>query len=279
MGSFYWQLFGMGIDASDATLARVRQCAAKAMELEPESAHGHRLQAFLRLHDGDTVGAAASLERCLQTDPQDTEALLWASYVNTLFLGRSAKGLPLYERLAAIDPLMAERLGGPGALEGLTGHWDRGVEGWERAVIRDPDHRMARWYYAHALAFCGRTAEAIAQFDKLAAEAAHDGFGPMSELFARALEGRIDEALRSIPPETISFLRNDVHACWFVADCFAAARRTDETLDWLARAVEMGFKNYPMLSEMDPFLANLRGELRFERLLASVKAEWEALAG
>jgi serine/threonine protein kinase/tetratricopeptide (TPR) repeat protein len=278
IGSLYWQLFGMGIDASDETLERVRRCAERAMELEPDSAHGHRLLAFLKLHEGDTVGAAASLERCLQADPQDTEALVWAGYVNALFLGRPARAVPLYERLAAIDPLMAARTGGVAAFEGLTGRWDRAVEGWERAVIRDPGHRMARWYYAHVLALCGRTAEAIAQFDKVSVEVAHDGFGPMSELFARALEGRIDDALRAIPAESMSFLWNDVHACWLVADSYAAAGRTDDALKWLARAVEMGFKNYPVLADRDPFLATLKGEPRFKQLIASVKTEWEGLA-
>jgi hypothetical protein len=76
----------------------------------------------------------------------------------------------------------------------------------------------------------------------------------------------------------MSFLRDDAQGACFVAEAFAVAGRTDEALEWLGHAVESGFKNYPMLSERDPFLATLRGEPRFEKLLASVKAEWEALA-
>jgi serine/threonine protein kinase len=277
MGSFYWQLFYMGFDPTEATLARVRECAARAMELAPDSPHGHRLLGFLSLHDGDTLGAAKSFERCLEVDPQDTEALQWASYIYAFHLGRPIIANPLWERLTAIDPLTSEKLGGLPAVEGLAGRWERAVEGWGQALMRDSANRMGQWYYAQALAMCGRTAEAKEQFDRLSAGNAHDPFGQMGELFARTLEGRIDEAMSSIPLEAMSFLRDDAQGACFVADAFAAAGRTDEALEWLGHAVESGVKNYPMLSERDPFLASLRGEPRFEGLLASVKAEWEAL--
>jgi hypothetical protein len=35
--------------------------------------------------------------------------------------------------------------------------------------------------------------------------------------------------------------------------------------------------NYPFLSARDPYLANLRGDPRFEPLMAQVKAIWQRL--
>ncbi len=49
----------------------------------------------------------------------------------------------------------------------------------------------------------------------------------------------------------------------------------EQALDWLENAVERGFLNYPYISEHDPFLAKLRGESRFQQLMARVKREWE----
>lgn len=44
---------------------------------------------------------------------------------------------------------------------------------------------------------------------------------------------------------------------------------------WLEHAVDRGFINYPFLKEIDPFLENIRGEPRFQKLMAHVKHEWE----
>ena len=52
---------------------------------------------------------------------------------------------------------------------------------------------------------------------------------------------------------------------------------TDEkqALDWLENAVNLGHINYPLFAEKDRFLANLRGDPAFEKLMQRVKREWE----
>lgn len=39
--------------------------------------------------------------------------------------------------------------------------------------------------------------------------------------------------------------------------------------------VNLGTSNYPLLSELDPFPDNVRGEERFKTLMERVKSEWE----
>jgi hypothetical protein len=46
-------------------------------------------------------------------------------------------------------------------------------------------------------------------------------------------------------------------------------------LDCLERDVNLGMSNYPLMSELDPFLAGIRGEERFKKLMERVKSEWE----
>ena len=41
-------------------------------------------------------------------------------------------------------------------------------------------------------------------------------------------------------------------------------------------AVDFGFINLPWLSQHEPFLANIRGEPRFARLMGRVRKAWEA---
>ncbi|MFC2166091.1 hypothetical protein ACFLT2_13980, partial [Acidobacteriota bacterium] len=58
-------------------------------------------------------------------------------------------------------------------------------------------------------------------------------------------------------------------------ECFALLDERNVAMDWLEHAVNRGFINYPLLSEHDPFLVNIRGEPRFKKLMERVKHEWE----
>ena len=60
-----------------------------------------------------------------------------------------------------------------------------------------------------------------------------------------------------------------------LAECHALAGEEDEALRWLENAVSRGFINYPLISRLDPFLENVRGGERFEKLMKRVKYEWE----
>jgi len=60
-----------------------------------------------------------------------------------------------------------------------------------------------------------------------------------------------------------------------LAGFFALLDEKKEALDWLENAVDRGIKNYPFINRLDPFLANIRGEERFKKLMERVKYEWE----
>ncbi len=61
------------------------------------------------------------------------------------------------------------------------------------------------------------------------------------------------------------------------ATALALLDEKEEALDWLEHAVDSGNINYPLFSEKDPWLENIRGEERFKKLMERVKKEWEAV--
>ena len=56
---------------------------------------------------------------------------------------------------------------------------------------------------------------------------------------------------------------------------FAVLDEKKEALDWLENAVNRGIINYSFINRYDSFLANIRGEERFKKLMKRVKYEWE----
>jgi len=79
-----------------------------------------------------------------------------------------------------------------------------------------------------------------------------------------------------VTPELRAAAQWDEIFSWWLADCFALVNERDAAIDCCERAVEFGFINLPWLSEYEPFLANLRGEPRFVRLLERARTAWEA---
>jgi non-specific serine/threonine protein kinase len=90
-----------------------------------------------------------------------------------------------------------------------------------------------------------------------------------------ALQGQKEKALQALPESSKRVAWMDFHLPWFMAECFALIDERAEALRWLEQAVDRGWCNYPLFSELDPFLANIRGEERFQKLMECVKYEWE----
>ena len=90
-----------------------------------------------------------------------------------------------------------------------------------------------------------------------------------------ALQGEKEKALQLFSEDERRIAWNDFMWPWFMAGCFSLIGEKGEALRWLEHAIDKGWCNYPLFSELDPFLANLRGEERFQKLMERVKKEWE----
>src|SRR5712691_1745252 len=98
----------------------------------------------------------------------------------------------------------------------------------------------------------------------------------LAPAMACALRGEHEKLLGIVTPELRAAAQWDEIFSWWLADCFALVNERDAAIDCFERAVEFGFINLPWLSEYEPFLANLRGEPRFVRLMERVRSAWEA---
>ena len=89
------------------------------------------------------------------------------------------------------------------------------------------------------------------------------------------MRGEKQPALEAITPEVQAFARQAMYASWILANCFALIGEVESSLTALENAVKLGFINYPFLSRLDPLLARLHGEERFQRLMERVREQWD----
>jgi TolB-like protein/thioredoxin-like negative regulator of GroEL len=277
-GLIYWQYVNVGIVPVwhyDEYLQKADDCAAKVFALNPESSKGHGLRGAIRHTRGDANGAADDYKQALILDPNDPEALLWLGY-HYAASGRPDLARALMDRLQRVDPLTSINLTMYGMVAMFDGNYPEALGWTQRSVDIDPANPTPRMMHALMLAANGRREEAVGVLDTVAGDQSAMAWARLAPAMACALRGERDELLRIMTPELREAAEGDEIFAWWVADCFALVNDADTAIDFLERAVEFGFINAPWLSKYEPFLANLRGEPRFRRLMEQVRRAWMA---
>jgi len=275
LGTAYSQ-YGMLTLENKGTLRRSEVCARKALALDPESADARFLTGLVRCRQGNIKQGVREMLTALAIDPHHTDALYWCSgWLGSL--GKVETARPLAQRLLETDPLTATNLCIPGWIEWLGGRFEPALTWYRRWRDLEPGHPMALYIGAVALIWSQRFDEALELLERLDSVAPSSPLALYRPFLAHVFSGTKQDALAALTPELVAGAMCSEHTCWQMAAFHAMLDMPDEALEWLERAVKMGFINYPMLAEHDPFLKRLRGQVRFTRLLDGVKREWEAL--
>ena len=86
---------------------------------------------------------------------------------------------------------------------------------------------------------------------------------------------RFDKAIEAMTPELTKIATDELRYSFVIASGYSLLNMRNKSLDWLERAVSLGWSDYHYFNEHDPFLENIRGEKRFKKLMERVKLEWE----
>jgi serine/threonine protein kinase/Tfp pilus assembly protein PilF len=272
LGIAHTRYFILGIRSEEVLLERAAEWAAKAFELNPESAGGHVVRGLVLWHQGRIQEAVRDFKAALRSDPQNADAIQWLA-CSAGVSGHLDTARSYYKRLVAVDPWGGMN---PGWVEYYDGCFEASVEGYRKEYEMDPNSPYARWAYGNVAVWAGRIDEGSEILDKVVRDYPETTFGRFSAFLTSALRGKRDEALRAMIPELKEAAWQDIQLSWLVAAVFSILGMKDEALDWLEQAVRRGFVNYPFLTQQEPYLESVRGEPRFRSLMEEVKRRWEA---
>ena len=177
----------------------------------------------------------------------------------------------------AIDPLQAINHYVAGFVRYFCDDPASGMPYMARGFELGPALPIGLSLYAQALMAFGREQEARGAIANLLSTAPPDNLTWLTEMLVWALDGRRNDVLSTLTQERLRWARADLQYSLQLAEYFAILKENDRAFEWLENAIRCGVVNYPFLSARDPFLANLRGDPRFEPLMAHVKTIWQRL--
>jgi len=273
-GQVYWQYINAGISSDTDYLAKARDCANQALEIDPDSAHAHRLLGLISVQEGDSQRAVHLLKRAIAADPNDSDTLSWYSAVCGLS-GKAHAAMPLARRILEIDPLTPVYRFIPGLLSLMGGEFADALPSFEDAIRLDPSNTMLLWCRGQILALLRRDEEAIAQFRAIQQIDPVHFFSQLGAVMQAALVGDREAFNRAATSELLQISEHDPHYSWNLAQCFALVGDTEKSLSWINTAMSKGFINYPMISRWDPLLTPIRKTPQFDSLVDRLRERWE----
>ena len=278
-GVAYVHLWRVNIGAAqEDSLQKAEALATRALRLSPDLPQGHLvLGALTGWRPGMMRTAINHLERVMAADPNDRDVLVWMG-LYCAHLGRVAEGAAMGERAIAIDPMSPASYVPSTMVHWLDGRLDLALQVWDRIGKVDPSWPPFKPMRVFLLISAGRHEEAIAEAEPIEKDEQFTIFHRIALLWRYALVGEREKALSFVPQEVLPTCRRDLENSWWVACAYVMLGDADSALDWLGNAIDLGFLNHRYLGEIDPLLAPLRSDPRFQALMARARekqAEFE----
>jgi TolB-like protein/class 3 adenylate cyclase/Flp pilus assembly protein TadD len=243
--------------------------AKKALALDDTSSSAHAALASLKgLNGFDYPGAISEYERALQLNPNDATAHQWFANDTLANVGQNERELTEMKRAVELDPLSLVINSNLGWAYIHLGRLDEAIAQLRKTVEMDGAFYYARYALGLALELKGAIPEAISEYQKAIAITEDPvPLGMLGRLYAA--QGRKDDAQKILQQLR---QRREQHytAAYSLALVYLGLGDRNEAINWLEQGYQErdGFNIGPI--RVDPLLAPLRGDPRFEALAEKI---------
>jgi non-specific serine/threonine protein kinase len=271
IGYVYYSYANLGIRGEENG-KKAEIFAQKALEMDPESSEAHLVLGLVNsAFFGNQQKGVYHLKKALAANPNEGD-ILWWIVITYAFTGQMSAVEEIAERMSEVDPLNPQTVPAKIILYHYGGQLGLAFELLSQAPPLDPP---GLFDYAWFLVYKKRFKEAEAIIEKNIKDPKENIMWQLYFLLKCAAKGDRENFSRWLSPELLYTVKRDPQYSSFMIDFYALLGEKEKSLDWLENAVSRGFINYPYLNEYDPYLANIRGEPRFKKLMEQVKDEWE----
>ena len=269
LATCYGQLAVYGALPSGEALARIRESAGKALELEPKLTDGHTALGFAAALDLNLDLARGHFERALAVDPQNPFALQTRALWYQGPTGQTREATEVLEALLQLDPLSLDLRHTYIAILYLDRRFAQVVEQATTLLKLAPQSGVLYFYRFLAL-------ERLGQWERASQDMAdHVANFPYPLLDRHLASYRFERAGHH--EQAVEIAREMEHhpaaplAATVLADLWIRLGDGERAIDWL----EVGFANRAfrlLWLDVDSSYDSLRGNPRFETLRGRITA-------
>jgi DNA-binding winged helix-turn-helix (wHTH) protein/tetratricopeptide (TPR) repeat protein len=251
------------------TFPKARAAAVKALEIDNTLAEAHTSLALVRyLFDWDWSAAEVGFQCAIELNPNYATAHHW--YGEYLVLSRRFdKGFQELIQAQELDPLSLPIHADIGQYYFFTRQYQRAVEQLTRALDLEPHFVRALALLGWTFEQMGRFKEAIAKFEQATALSGSRTLIVAGLGHAHAVSGNREEALKILAALKEQASRLYVSP-YEIAVIHAALQENEQAFECLEQACD-DHSVWLSWLEVDPRLDTLRADVRFEKLLGSVR--------
>jgi serine/threonine-protein kinase len=246
----------------------------RALELDPALVEARLQMVHVDLHQGNKDRAHETMAALLKEAPSDPAVLYVAGMLYRLD-GLYDQALAVFDKLLELNPqdvvIVSYNKGRVYTHQRL---YDQAVEELERARAAEPDHPLVKTFLAMCYFNHGRVDEAQSLMEDVLAHHPHlDGVQPVLA-WCLSAKGEHERARALITDRVKETAAADHDIAFWLASFYALEGMSDEALEWVRRAVRLGNENYPLFADSRK-LDSVRGDPRFEEILADLKRLWD----
>jgi TolB-like protein/Flp pilus assembly protein TadD len=262
----YTLLSAYGAGSPQESFPSAKTAAQKALELDDTLAEAHTsLGQILLFYDLDLAGSTKEFERAIALNPNYATAHHWYGVGPAMSLGEFDRAIAELKRAQQLDPLSLIINADLGVAFATARRYDEAIAQLRKTIEMDPRFYYAHWNLGVALELKGELREALAEYKK-AAELDDDPIvlGLIAHAYAKL--GERDQAVKLLAQLQQVAAHRYVPFSTF-AGVYMALGEKDKAIDYLERA----YRDHALSGiKVDPMLDPLRGDPRFEALVAKI---------
>jgi TolB-like protein/Tfp pilus assembly protein PilF/class 3 adenylate cyclase len=262
-----------GVETLQQSIPPAKAAAQKALELDPTLAEPHSTLGLILYSTFDFAESKREFERAIALNPNDATAHQWFGNGPLIVTGEFERAIAEGKRAVELDPLSLVVNTDLAVGYTMARRYPEAIEQFNNILAMDPQFYYARWAFGLALQFDGQLPEAIAQYKK-AAELTDDPFvlAWLAQGYAQA--GQRDEALKLLAQMDELATKRYVGA-WSFAIVHLALGEKEKAIDELERAFRERSDPFITFIKVSPLFDPLRGDPRFQALLAKAFSHGE----
>ncbi|HET7227225.1 MAG TPA: tetratricopeptide repeat protein [Chthoniobacterales bacterium] len=259
--------FYTGARRSDS-LAKAKETALKALQLDPKVAEAHAALGKFNFFNMDLAGSMREYQRAIELKPNYATAHQWLGNDSLVSYGRFDDAIAEGKRAVELDPLSPVINADLGVTLYLARRYDDAMEQLRKTLVIDPTFFYAHYNLGITLQLKGDLPGAIAEYEK-ARQLSYDSFVLALLGAAKGLAGDKNAAEQALKNIDQTAQNQDVDE-YSRALLFLGMNNKEEALRSVEHAVKIRDGSSLCWIKVDPLLDPLRGDPRFETFVQKV---------